>query len=105
MPVLLEAFFGHVQPHDHDPEPEPEQADPVAAWFRAHFALLEAAGTLITQLDGAGPEVGVSPHSVPPLKQEQPFSLPKQPKRLRRKYVVKEDRCVWLHLILHLQVL
>jgi hypothetical protein len=87
---------------------EPEPPDPVAAWFCAHYALLEAAGTLITRLDGAGPEVGVPPSQGPPLPAVKPLPLQQyehehepcrppdnaQRKRPRRNYVVSEGRCV-----------
>jgi hypothetical protein len=45
---------------------EAEGADPVAAWFRVHYALLEAAGTLACDLPGAGPEAGIPAAQLPP---------------------------------------
>lgn len=75
-------------------EAEPEPPDPLAAWFRKHFALLEERGTLVTQLDGAGPEVGVAPQHAPPARRpaadatDEPLR-----KKQRRKYDVNEGRC------------
>ena len=49
-------------------------ADPIAEWFKHHYALLEAAGTLVTELGGAGPtEAGIPAHMLPP---QQPQQLP-----------------------------
>ena len=46
---------------------EPELPDPVAAWFRAHFALLDAAGTLVTRAARRGARrPGCPPGSYPP---------------------------------------
>lgn len=47
-----------------DQAAEPELPDPVAAWFRAHFALLAAAGTLVSRVPGAGMEAGVPARSL-----------------------------------------
>ena len=77
-------------------EVEPEPPDPLVAWFRAHFALLEERGTLVTQLDGAGPEVGVPPqHAPPPFRRSLAAAEPMRRKH-RRRYDVNEGRCVIL---------
>ena len=46
------------------PMAEAEQGAALVAWFRAHYAKLDGQRLLYTQLDGAGPEIGV--------RQEQP---------------------------------
>ncbi|CAL8471371.1 g10913 [Coccomyxa elongata] len=75
-------------------EVEPEPPDPLTAWFRAHFMLLEERGTLVTQLDGAGPEVGVLPqHAPPPVRRFPPSAEPMRRKQ-RRRYDVNEGRCM-----------
>lgn len=77
-------------------EVEPEPPDPLTAWFRAHFVLLEVRGTLVTQLDGAGPEVGVLPqHAPPPIRRSPPSAEPMRRKQ-RRRYDVNEGRCAIL---------
>ncbi len=74
------------------PEPEPEPQDPLAAWFRVHFAMLEDRGTLVTQLEGAGPEVGVAPHHALPLRRPPQAFAPTRRKH-GRNYDVNEGRC------------
>lgn len=46
------------------PMAEAEQGAALVAWFKAHYAKLDGQGLLYTQLEGAGPEIGV--------RQEQP---------------------------------
>ncbi|BDA46751.1 hypothetical protein COCOBI_09-2040 [Coccomyxa sp. Obi] len=74
-------------------EVEPEPPDPLAAWFRVHFALLEERGTLVTQLDGAGPEVGVPPQHAPPPIRRSPTAAEPMCRKQRRRYDVNEGRC------------
>ena len=56
------------------PMAEAEQGAALVAWFKTHYAKLDGQGLLYTQLEGAGPEIGV--------RQEQPpadrLALPQQ---------------------------
>ena len=82
------------------PEAEAEPLDPLAAWFRVHFALLEERGTLVTQLEGAGPEVGVAPQHALPIRRP---ARPTEPTRRKhsRNYNVNEGRCGIMACLVH----
>ncbi|KAK9919158.1 hypothetical protein WJX75_009791 [Coccomyxa subellipsoidea] len=76
------------------PQGEAELLDPLAAWFQVHFALLEERGTLVTQLEGAGPEVGVAPqHALPTHRPSRPAETTRR--KHSRNYDVNEGRCTY----------